>query len=130
MGLAFFAIAAWNTGYAQWDEALHQMVSGVNADILLLFVPLLVLTFWLHKVNRWAYVVSGFLFLPLMALNLKPFLMTYGFGFTYVLAASRRPFWLSSLPSSTSSASKNPRISTFTCGNSCGSSLPHRCAAR
>ena len=87
MGLAFFAIAAWNTGHNKWDEALHQMVSGVNADILPLFVPLLVLTFWLHKVNRWAYVVSGFLFLPLMALNLKPFLMTYGFGFTYVLAA-------------------------------------------
>lgn len=87
MGLAFFAIAAWNTGYAQWDEVLHQSVSGINEDILMLFVPLLVLTFWLHKVSRWAYVVSGFLFLPLMALNLKPFLMTYGFGFTYVLAA-------------------------------------------
>ena len=87
MGLAFFAIAAWHTGHNEWDEVLHQSVSGVNADILPLFVPLLVLTFWLHKVNRWAYVVSGFLFLPLMALNLKPFLMTYGFGFTYVLAA-------------------------------------------
>ena len=86
MGLAFFAIAAWHTGHNKWDEALHQSVSGVNADILPLFVPLLVLTFWLHKVNRWAYVASGFLFLPLMALNLKPFLMTYGFGFTYVLA--------------------------------------------
>ena len=87
MGLAFFAIAAWHTGHNEWDEVLHQSVSGVNADILPLFVPLLVLTFWLHKVNRWAYVVSGFLFLPLMALNLKPFIMTYGFGFTYVLAA-------------------------------------------
>lgn len=86
MGLAFFAIAAWHTGHNKWDEVLHQSVSGVNADILPLFVPLLVLTFWLHKVNRWAYVASGFLFLPLMALNLKPFLMTYGFGFTYVLA--------------------------------------------
>ena len=86
MGLAFFAIAAWHTGHSEWDEVLHQSVSGVNADILPLFVPLLVLTFWLHKVNRWAYVASGFLFLPLMALNLKPFLMTYGFGFTYVLA--------------------------------------------
>ena len=53
MGLAFFAIAAWHTGHNEWDEALHQMVSGVNADILPLFVPLLVLTFWLHKVNRW-----------------------------------------------------------------------------
>lgn len=86
MGLAFFAIAAWHTGHNEWDGVLHQSVSGVNADILPLFVPLLVLTFWLHKVNRRAYVVSGFLFLPLMALNLKPFLMTYGFGFTYVLA--------------------------------------------
>ena len=87
MGLAFFVIAAWHTGNAEWNEKLHQMVSGVNADILMLFVPLVVLTFWLHKVNRWAYVVSGFLFLPLMMLNLKPFLWTYGFGFTYVLAA-------------------------------------------
>lgn len=87
MGLAFFVIAAWHTGNAEWNEKLHRMVSGVNADILMLFVPLVVLTFWLHKVNRWAYVVSGFLFLPLMMLNLKPFLWTYGFGFTYVLAA-------------------------------------------
>ena len=87
MGLAFFVIAAWHTGNAEWNEKLHQMVSGINADILMLFVPLVVLTFWLHKVNRWAYVVSGFLFLPLMMLNLKPFLWTYGFGFTYVLAA-------------------------------------------
>ena len=45
------------------------------------------LTFWLHRVNRWAYLASFFLFLPLMMLNLKPFLWTYGFGFTYVLAA-------------------------------------------
>ena len=87
MGLAFFVIAVGHTGNAEWNEKLHQMVSGINADILMLFVPLVVLTFWLHKVNRWAYVVSGFLFLPLMMLNLKPFLWTYGFGFTYVLAA-------------------------------------------
>lgn len=87
LGLAFFVIAAWHTGNAEWNEKLHQMVSGINADILMLFVPLVVLTFWLHKVNRWAYVASGFLFLPLMMLNLKPFLWTYGFGFTYVLAA-------------------------------------------
>lgn len=87
MGLAFFCISAWHTELAQWNEATHESTSGINADILWLFVPLLVLTFWLHKVNRWAYVVSGLLFLPLMALNLKPFLWTYGFGFTYVLAA-------------------------------------------
>ena len=87
MGLVFFCISAWNTIHAGWSELTGEMASGVNADILWLFVPLLVLTFWLHKVNRWAYVVSGFLFLPLMALDLKPFLWTYGFAFTYVLAA-------------------------------------------
>lgn len=87
MGLLFFLISAWHTGHAEWDEVKGEMASGVNADILMLFVPLLVLTFWLHKVNRWAYMASGLLFLPLMALNLKPFLLTYGFGFTYVLAA-------------------------------------------
>ncbi len=87
MGLAFFCISAWHTELAHWNEATHESTSGINADILWLFVPLLVLTFWLHKVNRWTYVASGLLFLPLMALNLKPFLWTYGFGFTYVLAA-------------------------------------------
>lgn len=87
MGLAFFCIGAWHTEKVRWIEATGEYTSGVNADILMLFVPLVVLTFWLHKVNRWAYVASGLLFLPLMALNLKPFLWTYGFGFTYVLAA-------------------------------------------
>lgn len=87
MGLAFFGIAFWHTEKLAYDSAVGSMVSGVNADILWLFVPLVVLTFWLGKVNRWAYVASGFLFLPLMALNLKPFLWTCGFAFTYVLAA-------------------------------------------
>ena len=87
MGLAFFAIAALHTSYAEWSDGMEQLLSGVNEDILPLFVPLLVLTFWLGKVNRWAYIVSGLLFLPLMALDLKPFLFTYGFFFTYVLAA-------------------------------------------
>ena len=87
MGLLFFCISAWHTSRAGWDNVTGELTSGVNADILWLFVPLLVLTFWLHKVNRWAYFASGLLFLPLMALNLKPFLWTYGFAFTYVLAA-------------------------------------------
>ena len=87
MGFMFFLISAWHTGHNKWNEAVGAFESGVNVDILWLFVPLMVLTFWLHKVNRWAYMASGLLFLPLMALNLKPFLWTYGFGFTYVLAA-------------------------------------------
>ena len=87
MGFIFFCISAWHTSHAEWNTTIGEMASGVNADILWLFVPLLVLTFWLHKVSRWAYIASGLLFLPLMALDLKPFLWTYGFAFTYVLAA-------------------------------------------
>ncbi len=87
MGFVFFCISAWHIRHNAWDEVAGDYISGINADILWLFVPLLVLTFWLHKVNRWAYIASGLLFLPLMTLNLQPFLWTYGFGFTYVLAA-------------------------------------------
>ena len=87
LGVAFFIIAVWDSETSQWNEVTANMDSGVNGDILWLFVPLVTLSFWLRRVNRWAYLASFFLFLPLMALNLKPFLWTYGFGFTYVLAA-------------------------------------------
>ena len=87
LSVAFFVIAVWHSETSGWNEATERWESAVNADILWLFVPLLVLTFWLHRVNRWAYFASFFLFLPLMMLNLKPFLWTYGFAFTYVLAA-------------------------------------------
>ena len=87
LGLVFFGIAAWHTTFMQYDESTGQRMGNSTPSILLLFVPLLVLTFYLHKVKRWAYVASGFLFLPLMAVNLWPFLQTYGFYFTYVLAA-------------------------------------------
>ena len=87
LGIVFFIIAVWDSETSTWNTAALQMESAVNSDILPLFVPLMVLTFWLHRVNRWAYFASFFLFLPLMALDLKPFLWTYGFFFTYVLAA-------------------------------------------
>ena len=87
LGIVFFIIAVWDSETSRWNTAALQRESAVNGDILWLFVPLLVLSFWLQRVNRWAYFASFFLFLPLMALNLKPFLWTYGFGFTYVLAA-------------------------------------------
>ena len=76
MGFMFFCISAWHTSHVKWNDQISEMTSGVNIDIVFLFVPLMVLTFWLHKVNRWAYMASGLLFLPLMALNLKPFLWT------------------------------------------------------
>ncbi len=86
LGVAFFIIAVWSSETNAWNEATKHWESDVNNEILLLFVPLMALTFWLHRVNRWAYLASFFLFLPLMALDLKPFLWTYGFAFTYVLA--------------------------------------------
>lgn len=87
LGIAFFVIAVWHSESSTWNESVARMVIDVNDDILWLFVPLMVLTFWLQRVNRWAYLASFFVFLPLMAVDLKPFLWTYGFGFTYVLAA-------------------------------------------
>ena len=87
LGIVFFIIAVWDSESSTWNETSARMESVVNSDILWFFVPLMVLTFWLHRVNRVAYFASFFLFLPLMALDLKPFLWTYGFGFTYVLAA-------------------------------------------
>ncbi|MBP5410118.1 MAG: DUF4153 domain-containing protein [Prevotella sp.] len=86
LGIAFFVIAVWDSESSTWNETVARMESAINGDILWLFVPLMALTFWLHRVNRWAYFASFFLFLPLMALDLKPFLWTYGFVFTYVLA--------------------------------------------
>ena len=84
MGVVFFLIAALHTSSGQWAVKIADYLQD---DILVLFVPLIVLTFRLHRVSRWAYILSGLLFIPLMALDLKPFLFTNGFGFTYVLAA-------------------------------------------
>ena len=86
LGVVFFIIAVWDSESSTWNETTARMESAVNSDILWFFVPLVALSFWLHRVNRWAYLASFFLFLPLMALDLKPFLWTYGFAFTYVLA--------------------------------------------
>ena len=87
LGVVFFIIAVWDSETREWSEKTAEYVSAVNGDILWFFEPLMALTFWLHRVNRWAYLASFFLFLPLMMLDLKPFLWTYGFTFTYVLAA-------------------------------------------
>lgn len=86
LGVAFFIIAVCHIRTSNWGGAASRMVSAASGDILWLFVPLMVLTFWLHRFNRWAYIVSFFLFLPLMLLDLNSFLGSFGFGFTYVLA--------------------------------------------
>ena len=79
LGIVFFIIAVGNIESYSWCDK--------HCDILWLFVPLVTLSFWLQRVNRWAYLASFFLFLPLMVVDLRPFLETFGFYFTYVLAA-------------------------------------------
>lgn len=78
MGVAFFIITVWKTESLKWNGGV-QTGSMVNDDILWFFVPLIALTFWLHRVNRIVYILSFFFFLPLMALNLRPYLFTFGF---------------------------------------------------
>ena len=93
MGICFFIIAVINT-----EHRLRFATDGVDAEILSLFVPLTVLTYWLNRLRKrqtekkWrnvctvAYILSGFLFLPLMTLYLDPFIKTTAFVFTYILA--------------------------------------------
>ena len=86
LGFAFFVIAAIFTATNTWNTETGRTESLVNDAIIPFFFPLWALCFWLHRVNRRAYIASAFLFLPLMALDLEPFILTYGFIFTYVLA--------------------------------------------
>ena len=83
MGLSFFVIAAYNT-YHGFGSVPNKFL---DEEILAFFVPLFVLTFYMHKVNKWAYVASFFIFPFLMPLSLEPFINSSAFPFTYVLAA-------------------------------------------
>jgi len=99
LGVMFFIIAVLHEEYGNSIDKIAVFGKILNHDILWLFTPLMVLTFWSHRCNRLAYYASFFLFLPLMALDLKTFIWTkdysflfgfsytYGFKFTYILAA-------------------------------------------
>ena len=55
--------------------------------VLAFFVPLVSISFWLQPINRKAYLLSFFLFIPLLVIkDLEDYLFTFGFAFTYVLA--------------------------------------------
>lgn len=83
MGLSFFLIAAYDI-YHGFGNVPNKYL---DEEILVFFVPLFVLTFYMHKLNKWAYVASFFIFLFLMPLSLEPFITSLAFPFTYVLAA-------------------------------------------
>lgn len=86
LGVVFFIISVWYTESYTWNDLTGQARSDIDDTILAFFIPLVALTFWLRGINKWAYWASFFLFLPLMMLDLKPFLWTYGYGFTHLLA--------------------------------------------
>lgn len=83
MGLSFFLIAAYDI-YHGFGNVPNKYL---DEEILAFFVPLFVLTFYMHKLNKWAYVASFFIFLFLMPLSLEAFITSLAFPFTYVLAA-------------------------------------------
>lgn len=87
LGVVFFIIILLNEESSSWGDKSALVKSIFNVDVVALFFPLVVLSFWLQRVNRWAYYASFFLFIPLMSLNLDPFFGTYGYAFTFVLAA-------------------------------------------
>ena len=87
LGVVFFIILLLNEESSSWGDKSALVKSIFNVDVVALFFPLVVLSFWLQRVNRWAYYASFFLFIPLMSLNLDPFFGTYGYAFTFVLAA-------------------------------------------
>lgn len=83
MGLSVFFIAAYNTYHGFGIVPNHLF----DEEILLFFVPLYVLTYCMHKLNKWAYIASFFIFVLLLPLSLESFISSSKMPFLYVLAA-------------------------------------------
>jgi len=102
LGVTFFVMAVYVEESIGWDESIHGYVHSRFEEVQLLFIPLFILTFFLHKVNRWAYWASYLLWIPLSMTDLKTFIQSTAYPFTFVLAAillvigvrklSNRPF--------------------------------------
>lgn len=58
VGVAFFVLS------------LFRETLKIN-DIEWFFVPLIVFTFWLHGINKWLYIISGLLFIPLIGIKIN-----------------------------------------------------------
>ena len=86
LGLTFFFVAAYNTAFSHWDSDIHSMVCNISGTALPFFIPLVVLSFWLGRVNKVAYYVSYLLFLPLMAVDLLK--VTGEVGYVFMLFLS------------------------------------------
>lgn len=68
LGVVFFILAeVMKYGSDDW---MHE--HGLNTEILFMFVPLVCLSFWLQRINKWAYYTSFFLFVPLLFVKSMP----------------------------------------------------------
>lgn len=68
LGVVFFILAEV-VKYGS-DDWMHE--HGLNTEILFMFVPLVCLSFWLQRINKWAYYASFFLFIPLLFVKYVP----------------------------------------------------------
>lgn len=86
LGLTFFIIAVLSHAVSYWDSDLHTAVCGVSDTVLPFFMPLTVLSYCLGRINRTAYIVSYFFFLPLMNVAFLPAIGVYTYACTYLIA--------------------------------------------
>lgn len=68
LGVVFFILAEV-VKYGS-DDWMHE--HGLNTEILFMFVPLVCLSFWLQRINKWAYYASFFLFIPFLFVKSMP----------------------------------------------------------
>lgn len=80
LGVIFFILSVLFLEYPTTDK----MNIG---EKLLYFIPLVSISFWLQSINKKAYLASFFLIVPLLYVDVAPYIETFGFVFTYVLAA-------------------------------------------
>ena len=87
LGIVFFVMTVCMNEHCTWTLFGHAFEWDKHSDIIPWFIPLFSLTFWLGKVNRWAYIASAVLFLPLLLLNWDDYFNAEAVGMTYVVAA-------------------------------------------
>ena len=51
LGVVFFIIAMWNSDRSLWNDVTAHMDTLIHGEILWLFVPLVILSFWLQRIG-------------------------------------------------------------------------------
>lgn len=87
MGIVFFVITICMNEHSTWTLFGQTIEWDKHSTIIPWFIPLFSLTYWLGKVNRWAYYASALLFIPLLLLDRNGFFNVDAVGMTYIVAA-------------------------------------------